>query len=327
AILHLLYSRFWTRVMRDFSMVQLSEPFGRLMTQGMVLNHIYYRTGANGRRQYIDPADVEPRFDANHLPVGGVSLTDHQPVEYGGMGTMSKSKGNGVDPQIFIAKYGADTVRLFIMFASPPEQTLEWSEEGVQGQFRFLRRLWKAVYDHVSAGKACAIDKSALSSAARELRYETHHTLTRVTGDIGRRRHFNTAIAAVMKLLNALGAYDEDGPNAHAVRQEALEIAVLALSPIVPHVAHALWHELGHTGAIIDERWPRADAEALRQTTVEVIVQINGKLRGKLQLPVGSQRELALEAAVTDPNVQRFIAGKQIRKVIHVPDKLVNLVI
>jgi leucyl-tRNA synthetase len=327
AILHLLYSRFWTRVMRDFSMVQISEPFSRLMTQGMVLNHIYYRAGENGRRQYVDPAEVEPRLDANHLRVGGVSLIDHQPVEYGGMGTMSKSKGNGVDPQLFIAKYGADTVRLFIMFASPPELTLEWSEEGVQGQFKFLRRLWKAVYDHVSAGKAAVLDKASLSPTARELRHKTHHTLARVTGDIDRRRHFNTAISAVMELLNALGDYEESGPNAQAVRQEALEIAVIGLSPIVPHIAHTLWHALGHAGAIIDERWPQADSEALQRSTVEVVVQVNGKLRGKLQLPAGSQRERALEAAVADPSVQRFIAGKQIRKVIHVPDKLVNLVI
>jgi leucyl-tRNA synthetase len=240
---------------------------------------------------------------------------------------MSKSKGNGVDPPTLIAKYGADTVRLFIMFASPPEQSLEWSDEGVQGQFRFLRRLWKAVYDHVSAGKAPALDKSSLSAAARELRRTTHQKLVRVTADIGRRRNFNTAIAALMELLNAVGAYEETGPNARAVRQEALEIEVLGLSPIVPHIAHALWHALGHTGAIIDERWPQADAEALQQATVEVIVQINGKLRGKLQLPNGSSREQAVESALADPTVQRFIAGKEIRKVIHVPDKLINLVV
>jgi leucyl-tRNA synthetase len=328
AILHLLYSRFWTRVMRDFSMVKLSEPFSRLMTQGMVLNHIYYRTGATGRREYLDPAEVEPSFDANHVRIGGVSLIDHQPVEYGGMGTMSKSKGNGVDPQAFVAKYGADTVRLFIMFASPAEQTLEWSEDGVLGQFRFLRRLWKAVYDHVSAGNGVtAMNRSALSAAARELRYKTHHTLVRVTADIGRRRSFNTAIAAVMELLNAVGVYSEEGPNALAVRQEALEMCVIALSPFVPHIAHTLWHELGHAGAIIDERWPEADNEALQQDSVEVVVQVNGKLRGKLQLPTGSTREPALEAAIADPNVQRFIAGKDIRKVIYVPDKLINLVV
>jgi leucyl-tRNA synthetase len=259
--------------------------------------------------------------------VGGVSLLDHAAVEYGGLGKMSKSSGNGVDPQTLIDKYGADTARLFILFATPPEQSLEWSDEGVQGQFRFLRRLWKAVHEHVAAGTGAPIDKSALSDGGRELRHKTHQTLARVTADIGRRRNFNTAIAAVMELLNAVSDFRQSGANAHAVRHEALEIAVLALSPIVPHVTHALWHELGHTGAVIDERWPQTDSEALQQSTVEVVVQINGKLRGKLQLPAGSQRELALEAAVADPNVQRFLAGKEIRKVIHVPDKLVNLVI
>jgi leucyl-tRNA synthetase len=326
AILHLLYSRFWTRVMRDFSLVAVSEPFSRLLTQGMVLNHIYYRV-EDGRRQYVDPAKVEPTFDADRRLIGGVSLIDQSEVQYGGMGKMSKSSGNGVDPQTLIDKYGADTARMFIMFATPPEQSLEWSDEGVQGQLRFLRRLWKAVHDHVAAGAAAVLDKSALSPAARELRHKTHQTLVRVTADIGRRRTFNTAIAAVMELLNAVGTYRESGASAHAVRQEALEIAVLSLSPIVPHVTHSLWHALGHAGALIDERWPEADSEALQQATVEVIVQINGKLRGKLQLPAGSQRERAVEAAVADPTVQRFIAGKEIRKVIHVPDKLVNLVV
>jgi leucyl-tRNA synthetase len=327
AILHLLYSRFWTRVMRDLSLVQISEPFSRLLTQGMVLNHIYFRTSASGRRQYVDPAEVEATFDANHVRVGGVSLIDHQSVEYDGLGTMSKSKGNGVDPQTLIAKYGADTVRLFIMFAAPPEQTLEWSEEAVQGQFRFLRRLWKAVYDHVATGPPAPLDRASLSTLARELRHKTHQTLAKVTADIGRRRTFNTAIAAVMELLNAVGQFHEQGANAQSVRQEALEMAVIALSPIVPHVSHALWNALGRPGAIIDERWPEPDREALLQATVEVIVQVNGKLRGKLQLPTGSPRERALEAALADTNVARFVAGKDPRKVVYVPDKLINLVV
>jgi leucyl-tRNA synthetase len=327
AILHLLYSRFWTRVMRDLSLVQISEPFSRLLTQGMVLNHIYFRTTASGRRQYVDPADVEATFDASHVRVGGVSLIDHQAVEYDGLGTMSKSKGNGVDPQALIAKYGADTVRLFIMFAAPPEQSLEWSEEAVQGQFRFLRRLWKAVYDHVASGPAGPLDRSSLSALARELRHKTHQALAKVTADIGRRRTFNTAIAAVMELLNAVGQFHEQGANAQSVRQEALEMAVIALSPIVPHVSHALWNALGRRGAIIDECWPEPDREALLQATVEVIVQVNGKLRGKLQLPTGSPRDRALAAALADTNVARFVAGKDLRKVVHVPDKLINLVV
>jgi leucyl-tRNA synthetase len=327
AILHLLYSRFWTRVMRDMQLVKISEPFTRLLTQGMVLNHIYYRSSSGGRRQYVNPAEVEPTFDAANQRVGGVSLLDHAPVEYGGLGKMSKSSGNGVDPQALVDKYGADTARLFTMFASPPEQSLEWSDESVQGQLRFLRRLWKAVYEHVARGESVALDKAALSPAARDLRYVTHHALVKVTADIGRRRTFNTAIAAVMELLNAVSAYSEQGESAHAVRQEALEIAVIALSPIVPHITHTLWQALGHPGALIDERWPEPDREALAQSSVEVIVQVNGKLRARVQLAAGSTQQVVLAAATADSTVQRFIDGKPMRKVIYVPDKLINLVV
>jgi len=327
AILHLLYSRFWTRVMRDLGLVNLSEPFAKLLTQGMVLNHIYYRTPAHGRPQFLNPVEVEARFSADGARIGGLLLTDHQPVEYGGLGTMSKSKNNGVDPQTLVDKYGADTARLFMMFAAPPEQSLEWSDDGVQGQYRFLRRLWKAVHDHVAAGAAPPLQLAALTPQARELRRTAHQALAKVTTDIARRRTFNTAIAAVMELLNAVGHYQESGDSARAVRQEALQIAVLALSPMVPHICHTLWHALGHTTAVIDERWPEADRDAMAQALVELIVQVNGKLRGRVQLPAGAQRELAVDAAIADPEVQRFIAGKEVRRAVHVPDKLVNLVI
>ena len=327
AILHLLYSRFWTRVMRDLGLVNLSEPFARLLTQGMVLNHIYYRSPAHGRQQFLNPAEVEARFDADGARIGGVLLVDHRPVEYGGLGTMSKSKNNGVDPQTLVDKYGADTARLFMMFAAPPEQSLEWSDDGVQGQYRFLRRLWKAVHDHVAAGAAPALQLTTLSPGARELRRTAHQTLAKVTSDIARRRTFNTAIAAVMELLNAVGRFRESGDAARSVRQEALQIAVLALSPMVPHICHALWHALGFSTAVIDERWPEPDRDAMAQALVELIVQVNGKLRGRVQLPAGAERELAVDAAIADPEVQRFIAGKEVRRAVHVPDKLVNLVI
>jgi leucyl-tRNA synthetase len=333
AILHLLYSRFWTRVMRDMSLQPLSEPFSNLLTQGMVLNQIYFRTGADGRRQFLNPADVEPQFDAAGTRIGAVSLKDDGPVEYGGLGTMSKSKNNGVDPQTLVEKYGADTARLFTMFAAPPEQSLEWSDEGVQGQFRFLRRLWKAVYDHVGESPAPRLDlrssagELTLSEAGRELRRAAYQTLAKVTADIGRRRTFNTAIAAVMELLNAVGHFQEHDDVARAVRNEALELAVLMLSPIVPHVCHSLWHALGHPGAVIDERWPETDPRALTQSMVEVVVQVNGKLRARLKMPCGASQELAIEAALAEPGVQRFVAGKSIRKAIHVPDKLLNLVV
>jgi leucyl-tRNA synthetase len=332
AILHLLYSRFWTRVMRDLELVPLAEPFANLLTQGMVLNQIYFRTGADGRRQFLNPADVEPRFNDAGVRIGAVSLKDDTPVEYGGLGTMSKSKNNGVDPQTLVEKYGADTARLFTMFAAPPEQSLEWSDEGVQGQFRFLRRLWKAVYEHCADGGHKRIDLAAAlaqgaSEAGRNLRRVAHQALAKVTADIGRRRTFNTAIAATMELLNAVGQYAEAGDVARAVRQEALELAVLMLSPIVPHICHSLWQALGHDRAVIDERWPEPDVQALAQDTVELVVQVNGKLRARLQLPVGAERERAVDAALADPAVQRFVAGKSVRKAIHVPDKLLNLVV
>jgi leucyl-tRNA synthetase len=327
AILHLLYSRFWTRVMRDLKLVSLDEPFANLLTQGMVLNQIYFRSGPDGRRVYLDPAEVEVQYDASGARCGARSLVDDEPVEYGGLGTMSKSKNNGVDPQRLVEQYGADTARLFMMFAAPPEQSLEWSDEGVQGQYKFLRRLWKAVHEHVALGPSPPLQRSALSEPARALRRTAHQTLAKVSSDLGRRRTFNTAIASVMELLNATGHFVEVGDAARAVRHEALEIAVLALSPIVPHIAHALWHGLGHDRAIIDEPWPQPDVHALEQSMVELVVQVNGKLRGRLQLPAGAQQQLALEAALAEPTVQRFVAGREIRKVVHVPDKLLNLVV
>ncbi len=255
-------------------------------------------------------------------------VTDGKPVEYEGLGTMSKSRNNGVDPQGFVQKYGADTARLFMMFTSPPEQTLEWSDEGAQGAFRFLRRLWKAVFDHVNAAPTLTpLDLAALAPAGRELRAKAHQTLAKVTDDIGRRRTFNTAIASVMELLNAVGRFDAQDAQAHALRQEALEIAVMCLSPVIPHVCHALWHELGHDGALIDERWRTPDPAALAQDSVEVIVQVNGKLRGRVSVPSGADEATMRTAALGDANVQRFLGDAPPRRVIVVPGKLVNIVV
>ena len=246
AILHLLYSRFWTRAMRDLGLVKLDEPFANLLTQGMVLNHIYYRQPAEGRRVYVNPADVE----------GGKSKLDGLPVEHAGLGTMSKSKNNGVDPQSLVEQYGADTARLFMMFAAPPEQTLEWSDEGVQGQFRFLRRLWKAVYDHVQRrARAGRRAPSRSTPGARDLRRQAHQTLAKVTGDIGRRRVFNTAIAAVMELLNGIGRYRRERRGGARRAPGGAGDRGAGLSPIVPHITHELWHALGHA--------TRADRRAL----------------------------------------------------------------
>jgi leucyl-tRNA synthetase len=336
AILHLLYSRFWTRAMRDLGLLDMAEPFANLLTQGMVLNQIYYRQPAAGRRVYINPAEVELRADAAGQR-GAYWLTDGQGVEQGGLGTMSKSKNNGVDPQSMVQKYGADTARLFMMFASPPEQTLEWSEEGVQGQYRFLRRLWKAVFEQVAAAPVPAhqglvriatdAPSAPLSAAAAQLRRQSHHTLERVTGDIARRRVFNTAIAATMELLNAVARYDEAGTAARAVRHEALEIIVLCLSPMVPHICHELWHALGHERALIDEAWPQPDAAALRQETVELIVQVNGKLRGRVQVAAGADEATASAAALADAGVRRFAGEAPPRRLIYVPGKLLNIVV
>ena len=330
AILHLLYSRFWTRVMRDLGLVKFDEPFSNLLTQGMVLNHIYSRQPAEGRREYFNPADVEKiqgedgsvRYVA-HTPDGGTVE-----VEYEGLGTMSKSKNNGVDPQQLVERYGADTVRLFAMFTAPPEQTLEWSDEGVQGAYRFLRRLWHAVYEHVSAGPAPALDPAALTAAQRDLRRMSHQTLAKVTDDIGRRRTFNTAIAAVMELLNAVTRFDDTTPQGRAVRHEAFEIVTMALSPIVPHICHALWKALGHDSkALIDERWPQPDPAALVQDEIEIVVQVNGKLRGRVRVPVNADEARIRETALADEQVRKFVVDKPIRKTIVVPGKLVNLVV
>jgi leucyl-tRNA synthetase len=284
---------------------------------------------------YLNPADVDVTLAADGQRLGAVLRSDGAAAEYGGLGTMSKSRNNGVDPQLLVEKYGADTARLFMMFAAPPEQTLEWSDDGALGQYRFLRRLWKAVHDHVgSAGSRTlavatlsAVPVGALDVAGIELRRQAHQTLTKVTADIGRRRVFNTAIAAVMELLNAVSRYIDSSAAARAVRQEALEISVLLLSPIVPHVTHVLWQELGHERALIDERWPAADPAAMTQDSVEVIVQVNGKLRGRVSVPAGADQAAALALAMADGDVQRFIGVAPAKRVIYVPGRLLNIVV
>jgi len=276
AILHLLYARFFHRLMRDEGLVKGNEPFKRLLTQGMVLKD-------------------------------GVK--------------MSKSKGNTVDPQDLIDKYGADTVRLFIIFASPPEQSLEWSDSGVEGAFRFLKRLWKQVVTHLPAPP---VDK--LNPAERELRRQVHETIKKVSDDIGRRYTFNTAIAAIMELINSLSRA-KDTPQSRAVIQEGLEAIVLMLSPIVPHITQALWQKLGHSGLILYAAWPQVDESALKRDEIEMVVQVNGKLRGHISVPVDADKQSIETMALNEPNVQRFTAGKTLKKVIVVPKKLVNVVV
>ncbi|MBK8161853.1 MAG: leucine--tRNA ligase [Gammaproteobacteria bacterium] len=328
AILHLLYSRFWTKAMRDLGLTAVREPFRRLLTQGMVLNHIFSRKGAASGISYYAPDEVEVARDEQGRIVSAVAKKDGQPVEYGGMGTMSKSKKNGVDPQELVRRYGADTVRLFIIFAAPPEQTLEWSDAGVEGAARFLKRLWKLAAAHIEEGAAPApVSPGALTDAQRELRRQVHQAIAKVSDDIGRRYTFNTAIAAVMELVNAMGRFDDASPAGRAVMREAVEAAVLLLAPVVPHVCEVLWEDLGREGSVVDAAWPQVDAAALARDTLEIVVQVNGKLRGQVSVAVDASRETVERAALGEENVRRFIDGKAVKKVIVVPGKLVNIVV
>ena len=240
---------------------------------------------------------------------------------------MSKAKGNTVDPQELIDKYGADTVRLFMMSTAPPEMALEWSDDGVQGAFRFLKRLWKAVYEHASASAAGTVDPESLDERQRELRRKTHRTIQKVNDDIGRRYKFNTAVAAAMELLNAIKRFDDASDAGRSVVQEALDAIVLVLSPVVPHVCHELWYALGHDSAPVNEAWPAFDELALVQEMVEIVVQVNGKLRGRISVAVDADSDSISETALADENVKRFVADKTIRKTIVIPGRLVNVVV
>jgi leucyl-tRNA synthetase len=328
AILHLLYSRFWSRVMRDLGLTTVAEPFNNLLTQGMVLHEIYFRKPELGRLVYYSPSAVDVQHDERGHRVGAVLREDGLPVEFGGIGTMSKSKNNGVDPDSLVAEYGADTARLFMMSNVPPEQTLEWSDAGVEGAFRFIKKLWKAVHTHVSAGSAGRPDAASLDSAQRDMRRLVHATLAKVTTDIGRRRTFNTAIAAIMELMNALAKFDDRSTQGRAIVQEALDTVVLMLQPVVPHASHVLWHALGHQDAAVDQPWPRVDEAALVRESIEVVVQVNGKLRGRVTVPADADEEFVRAAALADEHVQKFVADKPVRKFIFRPqNKLANVVV
>ncbi|MBT6669192.1 MAG: leucine--tRNA ligase, partial [Gammaproteobacteria bacterium] len=283
AILHLLYARFYHKLLRDEGLVKSDEPFKNLLTQGMVL-----KDGAK----------------------------------------MSKSKGNTVDPQALIDRYGADTVRLFIMFAAPPEQSLEWSDSGVEGAYRFLKRVWRLAYAHVNAGVVTATENSeGLNDEQKAVRRALHQTIQKVGDDIGRRLTFNTAIAAVMELTNHLSKFEDSSEQGRAVMQEALESMALMLSPMVPHLSHQLWELLGHSDAVIDVAWPMVDEGALVKESLQMVVQVNGKLRAKLEVAVSASKEEIEQQALADENVLRFIEEKNVVKVIVVPGKLVNLVV
>jgi len=327
AILHLLYARFFNKLMRDEGLVENDEPFSRLLTQGMVIAETYYRINDDGSKDWFNPVDVRVEHDDKGGAVRAVLQTDGQEVSIGGIAKMSKSKNNGVDPQGLIDRYGADTVRLYTMFAAPPEQSLEWSDAGVEGAYRFLKRLWKLSAEHLHTGELPELKKDALTDAQKKLRLKIHATISKVNDDIGRRYTFNTAIAAVMELSNALSQAKDDSDNGRAIMREGLETSILLLSPIVPHITDALWREFGHTEPVIDAAWPEIDDSALVQNELQLVVQVNGKLRAEITVATDADKKQIEETAISNENVQKFIANKEIRKIIVVPGRLVNIVI
>ena len=327
AILHLLYARFFHKLMRDFGLVKCDEPFDRLLCQGMVLADCFYREDEHGGKHWISPTDVIVETNDKGQPVKFTHKNDGQPVLWDGMSKMSKSKNNGIDPQVIIDQYGADTVRLFMMFAAPPEQSLEWSDSAVEGANKFLRRLWRMVAAHLENGAAPALDKSTLNDQQKDLRRKLHETIAKVRDDYERRYTFNTAIAAVMELTNAMAKLDDDGNQSRAVMQEAIEACVLMLAPITPHVAHKLWGLLGHPEAVIDAAWPPVDESALTRENITMVVQVNGKVRGKIDVAVDADEDSIKAAALANEGVQKFTEGKTVRKIIVVPGKLVSVVV
>ena len=327
AILHLLYARFYHKLMRDEGLVDCDEPFKRLLCQGMVLAESFYKDQPDGSKVWYNTADVDLERDdkgkivrASHRSAGELKM--------GGTTKMSKSKSNGVDPQTAVNKYGADTVRLFTMFAAPPEQTLEWHDSGVEGSSRFLRRLWKTVATHIAAGDVATLNVDSLSDKQKDLRRKTHETIAKVSDDYGRRQHFNTAVAAVMELLNEVGKLaDRSTAETRAVEREALEAAILLLAPVVPHITHSLWLALGNSGSVIDAGWPSVDENALVKTSIQMVVQINGKVRAKIDVAADADETSILALAENNENVQKFLAGKEIKMRKVIPGKLVTFAV
>jgi leucyl-tRNA synthetase len=373
AILHLLYARFWTKVMRDLGLVKIDEPFTKLLTQGMVLNHIYSRKGDKGGKEYFWPADVEHVLDetgkvtgarlikaVGDLPVGAA-------IDYEGVGTMSKSKNNGVDPQDLIEKYGADTARLYTMFTAPPEATLEWNDAGVEGSYRFLRRVWNFGYKlsgmdfsaaNASVAQAGSLQTVEFSKEAKALRLEMHTVLRQVDYDY-QRMQYNTVVSGAMKMINALESYAptlgtgvsslppegalaarggpspldskaQDGAGLQVALIEGFGILLRCLYPVAPHLTHTLWSDLGYAaqlGDLLDTPWPQVDAKALVQDEIELVLQINGKLRGSIVVAADADKATVEAAALASPVFISHAAGAKPKKVVVVPGRLVNVVV
>ena len=324
AILHLLYARFFHKLMRDEGLVNSDEPFKKLLCQGMVLAESFYQEHADGSKTWVNPADVTLEKDDKGATTKATCNATGAELKVGGTIKMSKSKNNGIDPQTTVNQYGADTVRLFTMFAAPPEQTLEWHDSGVEGASRFLRRLWKTAHNHLAKGEVAALNVDALTDTQKDLRRKTHETIKKVSDDYGRRQTFNTAIAAVMELMNEVSKFNDDSEQGAAVEREALQATTLLLAPVAPHISHVLWNHFGNAGAVIDAPWPSFDEAALVRSSIEMVVQINGKVRSKLQVAADASEDSIIDMAKADANVQKFLEGKEIKMCKVIKGKLVT---
>ncbi|GLS25548.1 leucine--tRNA ligase [Marinibactrum halimedae] len=327
AILHLLYARFFHKLMRDEGLVSCDEPFKKLLCQGMVLAESFYKDNSDGSKTWFNPAEVKLEQDEKGKIIGA-SHPDAGALELGGTTKMSKSKNNGIDPRAAVEEYGADTVRLFTMFAAPPEQTLEWKDSGVEGASRFLRRFWKTVHTHIATGAPGELNAEALNDEQKDLRRKVHETIAKVSDDYERRQTFNTAVAAVMELLNEVTRKaDRSTPESLAVEREALEAITLLLAPVVPHMSHQIWQALGHNDSVIDAPWPKVDEAALVKSNITLAVQVNGKVRAQLQVPVEAADDDIIAMAKAEPGVEKFLAGKEIKMCKVIKGKLVTFAV
>jgi leucyl-tRNA synthetase len=330
AVLHLLYARFWTKVMRDMGLLHFDEPFVRMINHGMLLNHIYFTRNAKGGKDYVPPTEVKPTLDTQGHIVGGITA-DGTVVEYGGVGKMGKTERNGVDPQELIDKYGADTARLFVMFVGGPEDASVWSDTGVEGSSRFLRRVWQFAARHANTLRAARDDVASLGESARALRREIHAVLKQVSYDY-ERMQYNTVASGAMKLLNALEDFEPEAGSAGdaAVLREGLSVLLRVLYPACPHITQVLWRDLGFeqaTGALLDAPMPEVDDAALVRDEIELVLQVSGKTRGAIRVSATADKAAIEAAAVAAPEVARFGEGKTVRRVIVVPGRLVNVVV
>lgn len=326
AVLHLLYARFFHKLMRDVGLVVSDEPFTRLLTQGMVVTESFYRTAEDGQKEYFNRKDIDLEFDDKGRISGARLKGDGQPVTIGRIEKMSKSKNNGVDPLEMVERYGADTMRLFSMSDTPPHQSLEWKEGGVEGMHRFLKRLWREMSALDASFAQATLNPSELTAAQKDLRRKTHETIAKVTDDIERRMTFNTAIASMMELFNEISRFDDRSDAGKAVVFEASSVLIRLLAPLVPHATHELWQHLGHDRLLIDEAWPVVDESALTRDELELVVQVNGKRRASITVAADAGKQECEAAARVEPGVLRHIEGLTVRKVIVVPGRLVNIV-